>query len=63
MNNLFDRWLFLFICGIICINYPFITIFDKPILIGGIPLIVLYFLGGWFISIVVIFIFASLFKN
>lgn len=62
MNNLFDRWLFLFISGLVCINYPFITIFNKPILIAGIPLIVIYFIAGWLISIIVIFIFVKLFK-
>lgn len=63
MGDLFDRWLFLFICGIICINYPFVRIFDRDVFIAGIPLIVCYFLVGWLVSIVVIFIFANLFKN
>lgn len=59
-DNLFLReaWRLFFFLGIILINYPFVQIFDKPILIAGIPLLLLYFLAGWPISIIVIFIFS-----
>jgi hypothetical protein len=59
-DNLFLReaWRLFFFLGIILINYPFVQIFDKPILISGIPLLLLYFLIGWPLSIFVIFIFS-----
>lgn len=59
-DNLFFReaWRLFFFLGIILINYPFMQIFDKPIQIAGIPLLLLYFLVGWPLSIVVIFIFS-----
>ena len=59
-DNLFLReaWRLFFFLGIILINYPFVQIFDKPVLFSGIPLLLLYFLIGWPLSIFVIFIFS-----
>ena len=62
MNNIFDRWIFLFICGIVFINFPVISIFDRPVLVFNIPLLIFYFILGWFISIFIIFLFTSIFK-
>lgn len=59
-DNLFlqEAWRLFFFLGIILINYPFVQIFDKPVLVAGIPLLLLYFLAGWPLSIIVIFIFS-----
>lgn len=59
-DNLFLReaWRLFFFLGIILINFPFIQIFAKPVLVAGIPLLLLYFLVGWPLSIFVIFIFS-----
>lgn len=59
-DNLFFReaWRLFFFLGIILINYPFVQIFDKPVQIAGIPLLLLYYLIGWPLSIIVIFIFS-----
>lgn len=64
-DNLFLReaWRLFFFLGIILINYPFVQIFDKPILVAGIPLLLLYFLAGWPLSIFVIFIFSRYHAN
>jgi hypothetical protein len=40
------------------LNYPFLIIFDKDVLILGIPLTVLYFYIGWPVSIFVIYLFS-----
>ena len=53
-----EAWRLFFFLGIILINYPFVLIFDKPVNIAGIPLLLLYFLIGWPLSIFVIFIFS-----
>lgn len=60
-DNLFLReaWRLCFFLGIILINYPFVQIFVKPVTIAGIPLLLLYFLIGWPLSIFVIFIFSK----
>jgi hypothetical protein len=58
-NKGFGIWIFFFCCGFVLINYPFIRIFDKPIFIFKIPLLYFYFFIGWFLSILVIFLFAK----
>ncbi|MGA1845854.1 hypothetical protein [Deferribacter abyssi] len=63
MSRITAVWIFLFVLGCIFINYPFITIFDKRVLVRGIPLIYVYFFMGWFISIIVEFIFVLALKK
>jgi hypothetical protein len=52
-----ESWVIFFILGIIMMNYPFISIFNKPISLFGFPLLYLYLMIGWFISIIVIVLF------
>ncbi len=52
-----DGWALCFILGVVMLNYPFLHIFNKLTIIFGIPLLVLYFLVGWPLSILVIFLF------
>ncbi|GAM10620.1 hypothetical protein OR1_02909 [Geobacter sp. OR-1] len=54
-----ESWVIFFILGIIMMNYPFISIFDKPIKFSGYPLLYLYLMIGWVISIVVIVLFTK----
>jgi hypothetical protein len=54
-----DAWVIWFILGVVMLNYPFLHIFNKSVLIGGIPLTLLYFFVGWPISIFVIYLFAT----
>ncbi len=49
-----ESWVIFFILGIIMMNYPFISIFNKQITLFEFPLLYLYLMIGWFISIVVI---------
>jgi hypothetical protein len=53
-----DAWFILFILGVVMLNYPFLHIFNKDILIFGIPLIILYFFIGWPVSVFVIYLFS-----
>ena len=53
-----DAWVIWFLLGIIMLNYPFLHIFNKSILIFGIPLTILYFFVGWPVSIFVIYLFS-----
>lgn len=57
-DHLKEAWVLCFILGIIMLNYPFIHIFNKESMVFGVPALVLYFLIGWPVSIVVIFLFA-----
>lgn len=52
-----ESWVIFFILGLVMMNYPFIQIFNKTDRIFAIPLLYLYFVGGWAISIVVIYLF------
>ena len=53
-----EAWLFFFVLGLVMLNYPFLVIFNRLILVFNIPLSVLYFLVGWPLSIVVIYFFS-----
>jgi len=52
-----ESWFIFFILGIIMMTFPFLHIFNKPVLLFGLPLLFLYFTGGWIISIIVIYLF------
>jgi hypothetical protein len=55
-----EAWVIFFVLGIIMMNFPFIHIFHKPrILVFGSPVLFLYLYIGWFISIVVIYVFVK----
>jgi hypothetical protein len=53
-----DAWAIWFLLGVVMLNYPFMHIFNKSILIFGIPLPILYFFIGWPVSIFVIYLFS-----
>lgn len=52
-----ESWLIFFILGVIMMTFPFLHIFNKPILLFGVPLLFLYFTAGWIVSIIVIYLF------
>ncbi len=53
-----DAWVIWFVLGVVMLNYPFMHIFNKTILIFGVPLVILYFFIGWPVSIFVIYLFS-----
>jgi len=58
-----ESWVIFFILGIIMMSFPFLNIFNKPILLFGLPLLFLYFTAGWIISIIVIYLFMIASRN
>ena len=52
-----ESWIIFFSLGAIMMNYPFISIFNKPDRLLGIPLLYLYLQVGWVVSIFVIWLF------
>jgi hypothetical protein len=62
-SHLKEAWVLCFILGIIMLNYPFLHIFNKERLVFDIPLLILYLLVGWPISILVIYLFTRSLKN
>lgn len=53
-----DSWAICFVLGLIMMNYPFISIFNKPSSPFGIPLLYLYLILGWLFSIFIIYLFS-----
>lgn len=54
-----ESWVIFFILGIIMMNYPFISIFNKPTFVVHLPLLYLYLQIGWLTSIFIIFLFTK----
>ena len=54
-----ESWVIFFLIGIIMMDFPFISIFDKPYQLFGVPLLYLYLQVGWLVSILVIFLFTK----
>jgi hypothetical protein len=55
--SLKESWVIFFILGLIMLNFPFLNIFNKPIIVFGFPLTFIYIIGGWGVSILVIYLF------
>ncbi len=58
-----ESWVIFFILGLIMLNYPFLNIFNKPDIFFGFPLMFIYVIGGWGISILVIYLFTISIKT
>ena len=52
-----ESWIIFFVLGVIMMNYPFISIFNKPERFLDIPILYLYLQLGWAASIFVIWLF------
>ncbi len=62
-QNLKEVWVLCFILGVVMLNYPFLHIFNKDVLLFGMPALVLYFLIGWPVSILVVYLFSRHLEN
>ena len=58
-----EAWVLFFTLGVVMLNYPLLHIFNKPVTVLGIPLLVLYFMAGWPLSIFVIYLFSKTLNN
>ena len=56
--HLREAWVIFFVLGLVMLNFPFLHIFNKDIQVLGIPLIVLYLMVGWPLSILVVYLFS-----
>ena len=61
--SLKESWVIFFILGLTMLNYPFLNIFNKHGLYFGFPLMFIYIIGGWGISILVIYLFTISIKG
>jgi hypothetical protein len=44
----------LFVISFMILNYPLLSIFDRPVLLFGIPLLYFYIFAVWFVIIVLL---------
>jgi len=58
--HLREAWVIFFVLGMVMINFPFLHIFNKDVQVFGTPLIILYLMVGWPLSIAVIYFFSLL---
>ncbi len=47
-----ERLIFLFLLGILLFNPPLLSIFDRPAVVIGIPLLYIYHLAAWGVLLV-----------
>jgi hypothetical protein len=57
-----ESWIIFFVMGIIMMTFPFLHIFNKPVIIFGFPLMFIYLTVGWIVSICVIYLFMRAFS-
>ena len=60
---LHEAWVIFFFLGMVMLNYPFLHIFNKGLLIFGVPLSIVYLMVGWPLSIVVVYLFSINLRN
>jgi hypothetical protein len=53
-----ERLGLIFVVGVLLINFPLLAIFNRPVTVGGIPLLYLYLFGVWAAGIVAVFLIA-----
>ena len=58
--HLREAWVIFFVLGLVMLNFPFLHIFNKDVLVLGTPLIILYLMVGWPLSIFVVYLFSLL---
>ena len=58
--HLREAWVIFFVLGLVMLNFPFLHIFNKDVQIFGIPLLILYLMVGWPLSILVVYLFSLL---
>jgi hypothetical protein len=49
-----------FALGLLLMNYPILQIFNQPLTLIGLPLMVVYLLGIWLLGIAVLFLLTRL---
>jgi hypothetical protein len=56
MTPLGPRLVLLFVGGAFLLSFPVLAIFNRPVLLGGIPVLYLYLFGVWIFGIAAVFL-------
>ncbi|OYU97337.1 MAG: hypothetical protein CFE21_03325 [Bacteroidetes bacterium B1(2017)] len=54
-RNYRSKLVFLTVLFVVLVNYPVLSVFSRPILIGGIPLLFLYLFVVWVLFLFLVF--------
>ncbi len=49
-----QRLIAVFLAGTLLLNYPLMSLFDRPVSVFGLPLLHVYLLGVWFGLVVIV---------
>ncbi len=59
MTNRQKFWAFLGVLIFILLNWPLLQIFNRDVLLAGIPLLVLFLHAVWILAVVVLYVLGS----
>jgi hypothetical protein len=51
MSSLRGRLVGLFVAGVLLLNFPLLSLFDRPVSVGGVPLLYVSIFGVWILLI------------
>lgn len=55
MKTVAGKLLLLFVLGVLLLSFPVLAIFNRPVMVGGVPVLYLYLFGVWAAGIVTVF--------
>jgi hypothetical protein len=58
MSSVGGKLVLLFVVGALLLSFPILAIFNRPVMLGGIPILYLYLFGLWVAGIAAVFILA-----
>lgn len=58
MNSVGGKLVLLFVVGALLLSFPILAIFNRPVMLGGIPILYLYLFGLWVAGIAAVFLLA-----
>jgi hypothetical protein len=56
MTSIGPRLVCLCVVGALLLSFPILAVFNRPVLVGGIPVLYLYLFGLWIAGIVTVFL-------
>ncbi len=51
MSSVGGKLVLLFVVGALLLSFPVLAIFNRPLMLGGIPILYLYLFGLWAVGI------------
>jgi hypothetical protein len=58
VSGLTGKLVLLFIGGALLLNFPLLAIFNRSLVVGGVPVLYLYLFGLWIVGIAAVYVLA-----